>query len=154
MVSVAEYKQLAKKPRKQPEGKQQVRFGSFLKGATFSNNLIYYTYSGAGEKKPMRTAVNQKQKGLRRGDLDYRFEVRSGDIMRLVYIEFKSDKGSLTPDQKAFIAKHEGLQNAKCYMARKAEEGVEILRQEGIIMNEGLTSYTSLGEMLGIVGNN
>lgn len=132
MVSIAEYEALAKPKRKQIEGRQQVRFGSFLRTSKFSNNLIFFTYSASGEKKPMRTAVNQKRKGLQRGEPDYRFEIKDGNSMRLVYIEFKSTKGSLSSEQKQFFANHEGLGNVKCYIARSADEAVRILEQEKI----------------------
>lgn len=135
-ITANQYQQMAKKPRRQPEGTEQRKFGSFLRNAydadKLSEDLIFFTYSASGELKPMKTAVNQKQKGLRKGDPDYRFEINSGGIMRNIYIEMKSQKGSLTPEQKAFFAKHEGLQNAKCYIAKSAEEAVDILKQEGV----------------------
>ena len=133
MVSVSQYKKLLKPKHKQPEGVQQVRFGSFLKSAKLKDNVIFYTYSGAGEKKPMTTAINQKRKGLRRGDLDYRFEIVDNNKLRLVYIEFKSSKGSLTPEQKIFFERHKDLDNATCYIAKSAEEGVEILKMEKLL---------------------
>ena len=133
MVSISQYKKLLKPKRKQPEGVQQVRFGSFLRTANFKENVVFFTYSGAGEKKPMTTAVNQKRKGLRRGDLDYRFEIVDNNKLRLVYIEFKSSKGRLTPEQELFFERHKDLDNATCYIAKSAEEGVEILKTEKLL---------------------
>lgn len=157
-ISIEEYKNLSKDkaPRKQPEGINQRVFGEMLNGIykhKLSPNLIYWTYSGAGEKKPLRTAVNQKRKGLQRGDPDYRFEIKEIEevcesiipgsgiiysltryIQRIVYIEFKSQAGSLSKEQKEFFKKHEGLENVKCYIAKSPEEGIKILIQEGIVI--------------------
>ena len=138
-MNIKEYKAIAK-PRMQHEGIIQVAFGAFLKLAAasgkLSDNLLFYTYSGAGEKKHKTTAINQYRKGLRKGDPDYRFEVKNGDKMRVVYIEFKSQKGSLTPEQKDFFQKHNDLINAKCYLATTVMQARQILIDEQIYIND------------------
>lgn len=143
MVSIAQYKSLVKK-RKQPEGEIQSKFGQMLNGNLkhrLSPNLIYWTYSSAGEKKPIRTAVLQKRKGVIPGDSDYRFEILrksecgcGNDYQYTIYLEFKSQKGSLTPGQKTFKEKHSNIKNVICYYPRSVEEGIKILEKEGILL--------------------
>jgi hypothetical protein len=136
-MNIQEYHNLtAKKPRKQIEGKHQIGLGGLLNGRLkprLNPNLVFWTYSGSGEKKGIKTAVLQKRKGLQRGDFDYRFELRDGDILRIIYLETKTVKGSLTPEQRIFKARHDGLLNAKCYTSKSVEESVEILEKENIL---------------------
>jgi len=124
-------------PRKQIEGKLQRDIGKYLR-TTFtlsaSPNLSYFTYSGAGERKPMRTAVLQKQKGLQKGDFDYRFEINFDNIQHNIYIEAKSEGGTLTAEQKEFMRRKEGLKNSRCYVVQSYWEFIEILKQEKILL--------------------
>ena len=127
---------MQKKPIKQLEGAAQRTFGALLNysyKSRLSPNLIFWTYSGAGEKKSLKTAVLQKRKGLQKGDLDYRFHLVEGDKLKLVLIEFKTTTGNLTPEQKELFKRHEGLENVKCYVARSPEEAINILIKERII---------------------
>ena len=146
-MNIQEYHSLilkkpAKKPRKQIEGKHQRTLGGLLNGRLkplLNPNLVFWTYSPAGEKKSKKTAVLQKIKGLQRGDFDYRFELRDGDILRIVYLETKTAKGSLTPEQRLFKARHDGLLNAKCYTSKSVEESVEILEKENVLLKSQLS---------------
>lgn len=136
MVSIAEYKQLTKKPAKQLEGQHQTTLGSLLNGIykpRLNPDLIFWSYSAAGERKHLKTAVLQKRKGLQKGKPDYEFLLKDGDFLRTVFLETKTTKGSLTPEQKEFFKKHEGLKNVKCRLSKSVAESIEILMQEGVI---------------------
>ena len=139
-MNVQEYRDLVgkvKKPRNQIEGKHQQTLGNLLNGrlrCKLSANLIFWTYSPAGEKKSLKTAVLQKRKGLQKGDLDYRFEIRHGSLLYIVYLETKTTSGNLTTEQKEFIKKKQGLSNAICYTSRNLEESIKILENEKILM--------------------
>jgi hypothetical protein len=139
-MNVKEYHDLlgkTKKPRKQLEGLHQKKLGDLLNGtlkAKISPCLIFWTYSASGEKKPIKTAVLQKRKGLKRGDFDYRFEIREGSFLRMVYLETKTTSGSLTTEQKQFMKKKEGLTNASCYTSKSIEESIKILEDERILL--------------------
>lgn len=135
-MNLTQYKNQPKK-RKQPEGEHQKTLGLMLNGILkprLNPSLIFWTYSGAGERKSLKTGILQKRKGLMRGDFDYRFELREGDIMRVVYIETKSSKGSLNESQKAFQKNHENLENAVCYTSKDIEESLNILKKEKILI--------------------
>ena len=124
------------KPRQQLEGQSQRNFGMLLNGVMryrLSPNLLFWTYSAAGERKGLKTAVLQKRKGMQKGDFDYRFEMSKDGALRVIYIEFKTAKGSLTAEQKIFMARHSGLKNCACYLARSVEEGVGFLEKEGVL---------------------
>jgi hypothetical protein len=136
-MKISEYKATTKKLRKQPEGNHQKTLGLMLNGILkprLNPNIIFWTYSGAGERKSLKTGALQKRKGLMRGDFDYRFEIKEGDIMRVVYIETKSSKGSLNEFQKAFQKNHQNLSNAKCYTSKNIEESLRILKEEKILL--------------------
>lgn len=143
-MNIQEYQNLAtKKPRRQIEGQHQKALGGLLNGALkprLNPNLIFWTYSGSGEKKGIKTAVLQKRKGLQRGDFDYRFEIKDADILRIVYLETKTSKGSLTPEQRLFQARHDGLLNARCYTSKSIEESIQILEKENIITKTPLSN--------------
>lgn len=133
-MKLEDYKKLVKK--KQPEGKLQSEIGAYL-NSTFlmqkSNDLVFFTYSGAGEKKTIKTAVLQKRKGLQKGDFDYRFEIKRGDILHMIYIEIKSQSGALTKEQKQFLKMKENLKNVACYVCVSFYDFIEILKKEKII---------------------
>lgn len=132
-ISISEYNKILgkqSKKRRQPEGLLQTSLGEMLKGIwayRFNPNMIYWTYSGAGERKPLKTGILQKRKGLNKGDFDYRFEFRDGNIMRVVYLEAKSSTGSLTKEQKEFMINHQDLDNVVCGTAKSIEEASEFL---------------------------
>ena len=140
-MNVEEYHALLrekkKKPRKQIEGKHQIKLGTALNGKlkpSLSPNLLFWTYSGAGEYKTIGTAWLQKKKGLMRGDFDYRFEIRDGDLLRIVYLETKTTSGGLTKEQKEFFKKKEGLTNVICYTSKSYDESINILEKEKILL--------------------
>lgn len=125
-ISLKQYNEIINKPkRKQPEGNLQTNLGEMLNGIwsyRLNPNIIYWTYSGAGERKPLKTGVLQKRKGLKKGDLDYRFEIKEQNTMRVVYLELKSGTGSLTKEQKLFIENHKNLDNVICGTAKTMQE--------------------------------
>lgn len=126
-----------KKKYNQIEGQHQRTLGGLLNGS-FKNrlnpNLVFWTYSGSGEYKTIKTASLQKRKGLQKGDFDYRFEIKDGDLLRIVYLETKSGSGSLTKDQKRFKENHENISNCKCYLSNDIEESLNILKQEKVLL--------------------
>jgi len=143
-ISIEEHKNLEnKKKRRQPEGYVQSAFGQCLNGAfryRLSPNLIYWTYSAAGERKSLKTSALQKRKGLQKGDYDYRFEImKKGNCgcnsyyLHIIYLEFKSKKGSLTVEQKTLFEKRKNIENVKCYFPKTVQEGIELLEKEGIL---------------------
>lgn len=141
-MSLAEYraKYLEPKPKKkrnQVEGQFQRNLGQMLNGVwayRLNPQIVFWTYSGAGEYKPIKTAVWQNKKGLKKGDWDYRFEIADGDILRIVYMEAKSITGSLTKEQKEFRAKKEGLKNVKFGIAETMQEAEKFLLDSGIFV--------------------
>jgi len=145
-ISAEDFKKIFAKSRRQPEGKHQQIFGQLLNGIykpSLSQDLAFWTYSAAGEQKPLKTGVLQKRKGMQKGDFDYRFELRerfrgvnSSDVLRIIYIEFKSEAGSLTKEQKIFREKHQGLSNVACYIAKSPEEAIKILQREGVLITK------------------
>ena len=138
-ISIQEYNKLVKTKKRQPEGQLQSTLGRKLNGiwkTRLNPNLVYWTYSGAGEKKPMMTAVMQKRKGLKKGDFDYRFEINKKGVLHMVYLELKSSKGSLTKDQKIFLERHEGLVNVAIGSAKDMKEIEEFLVTNEVLNNE------------------
>ena len=138
-ISIQEYNKLVKTKKRQPEGQLQSTLGRKLNGiwkTRLNPNLVYWTYSGAGEKKPMMTAVMQKRKGLKKGDFDYRFEINKKGVLHMVYLELKSSKGSLTKDQKIFLERHEGLENVAIGSAKDMKEIEEFLVTNEVFINE------------------
>lgn len=139
-ITAAEYRALQKKPRKpmrQIEGAAQRTFGQLLNFSykpRLSPNLAFWSYSGSGERKSLKTGILQKRKGLMRGAPDYFFNIVENGKLHVIYIEFKTSTGSLTPEQKEFFKRHEGLENAKCYLARSPEEAIEICFKERILI--------------------
>lgn len=126
-----------KKPIRQIEGAAQRTFGQLLNFAyrpRLSRNLSWWSYSGAGERKSLKTGGLQKTKGMQKGKPDYEFYLIENGLLYAVFVEFKTSSGSLTVEQKEFFKRHEGLRNVKCYIARSAEEGIEILFKEKILL--------------------
>jgi len=128
MVSVEQYRKMikaTKKKRNQIEGKMQRDLGDMLRGIwayRLNPNLIFWTYSGSGEKKDKTGAYWQYRKGLTKGDLDYRFHLAIDGVLAMVFLETKRPKGSLSREQKNFIKNHEGLSNAQCGVAKNMQE--------------------------------
>ena len=141
---IPELGEAPKKRNRQLEGMEQSLFGQLLNGIyrpRLSKDLIYWTYSGAGEAKSFSTGVMQKRKGLQKGDWDYRFEIAeiskcgcNNRIQRTVYIEFKTKTGSLTKEQKQLLSARQGIDNIACYIAKDVEEGIKILLKEKVLI--------------------
>ena len=90
--------------------------------------LLYYTYSPAGEKRHIRTAVTLKKKGVKRGDPDYRLEFAKDGIQYTLYVEVKRSKRSyMSKEQKAFFEKRSSLKNVKCSVAYGVQDFADIV---------------------------
>lgn len=107
------------------------QIGSYLRAYSRElkdKGLTYYTYSPAGEKRHIRTAVTLKKKGVQRGDPDYRLQFVKNDVMYTLFVEIKRSKRSkLTDEQTTFFNEHENLKNAKCYIAYGLKDFVKIV---------------------------
>lgn len=138
-ISAEEYRKAVekKKPRRQIEGQFQRNLGLMLNGIwayRLNPNLVFWTYSGAGEKKSIKTAVWHKKKGLHKGDWDYRFEIAENGILRLVYMEAKTTSGSLTAEQKIFRQKKEGLKNVTFGIVEDIYKAEKFLLETGVFV--------------------
>jgi hypothetical protein len=141
-ISLKDYKNLIEqktpKKRRQIEGKLQMDIGKMLRGVwsyRLNPNLIFWTYSGAGEKKDPRTTGKwQKIKGLAKGDPDYRFEIIRDETLHLVYLETKTTNGSLTKEQKNFFESHKNLANVTCGVAKDMQEVENLLLKTEIFI--------------------
>ena len=92
--------------------------------------LVYYTYSPAGEKRHIRTAVTLKKKGVQRGDPDYRLEFIKNDVQYVLYVEIKrSTRSKLTKEQQAFFEAKKNVKNVRCYVAYSVEDFANYLKQ-------------------------
>lgn len=58
-----------------------------------SLNCIHWGYSGSGEKRNLITGALLKAKGLKRGEPDYHFYYIKNNLLFVLFIEFKSQKG-------------------------------------------------------------
>lgn len=126
-----------RKPYRQIEGQHQTNLGMLLNGVLrgrMSPKLIFWSYSASGEKKPLKTAILQKRKGLQKGKLDYEFFLNEENNMRAVFLETKTTTGSLTPEQKQFFKSFEEIQNVSCYTSKSIEESIQILEKEKILL--------------------
>jgi hypothetical protein len=96
-------------------------------------NCSFWSYDASGEYRKAVTGGLLKAKGLKPGQSDYLFKTIRNGIAHHIYIEFKTEKGKQSPNQKLFeqscIA-----ENEKYYIARSAHEGVELLIHEKIIL--------------------
>jgi len=92
--------------------------------------LVYYTYSPAGEKRHIRTAVTLKTKGVQRGDPDYRLEFVKDDVQYTLYLEIKrSTRSKLTKEQQAFFEAKKNVKNVRCYIAYSVEDFANYLNK-------------------------
>lgn len=124
-------------PRRQIEGKLQRKVGKYLRTNFLLlklPNVLFFTYSCAGEYKTKKTAGLQKAKGAQKGDWDYRFEVDIDGWQHTIHMEAKSPTGDLTKEQKALRKRKEGLKNVRFYVFESYWEFIEILKKEKIIL--------------------
>jgi len=154
-ITAAEYLNMNKaEPRRynQEEKQLQMAFGRMLtmyeKAGKLSPNLIKWSYIANGEQRPAKTLANGKRfsktacdlkkKGVKRGMADYFFCVEQQfhgfRIAFDLWLEAKSEKGSLTTEQKEFKKNLDGIFNSKFYEFRTVEEGLDILRNEKILL--------------------
>tara|TARA_Y200000002_G_scaffold370142_1_gene365248 strand:+ start:8502 stop:8885 length:384 start_codon:yes stop_codon:yes gene_type:complete len=92
--------------------------------------LAYYTYSPAGEYRNKITAVMLKNKGVQRGDPDYRLEFVKDDVQYVLYVEIKrSIRSKLTKEQQAFFESKKNVKNVRCYIAYSVEDFAHYLNK-------------------------
>ena len=92
--------------------------------------LVYYTYSPAGEYRKKITAIMLKNKGVQRGDPDYRLEFVKDDVQYILYVEIKrSTRSKLTKEQQAFFESKKNVKNVRCYIAYSVEEFANYLNK-------------------------
>ena len=111
-------------------------FAAIVKGYEVFNrlNCSFWSYDASGENRNAKTGALLKAKGLKKGQPDYHFKTLREGITHYIYIEFKTDKGKQSDSQKAFEKDCVGS-NEKYYIARSVEEGLDILKKEGILTN-------------------
>ena len=96
-------------------------------------NVVFWSYDASGEYRNKITGALLKSKGLTAGKADYEFRViKENNICYHIYIEFKTDIGKQSPNQKAFEATCTAINN-KYYIARSVEQGLSVLQKEGIL---------------------
>lgn len=83
--------------RRSPERQLHFAVAAFLRHAMPPD--LPWTHVPAGEARDERTGAKLKMMGLRRGVPDLLFILPTG---RAAFIELKSTKGALSPDQKTF----------------------------------------------------
>ncbi|NBV06682.1 MAG: hypothetical protein EBS06_05540 [Proteobacteria bacterium] len=152
-ISAEEYKEIfaPKKKRNQEESTLQKNFGQILAGyekwGKLSADLVKYSYIANGEQRPAtiingkrwsKTGADLKKKGVKKGVFDYFFCIEREFIKTRIafdiWLEAKSSTGFLTKEQKEFKARAEGIFNIKIFEFRSVEEGLKILKQEGILI--------------------
>jgi hypothetical protein len=95
-------------------------------------NCIHWGYSGSGEKRNLITGALLKAKGLKKGEPDYHFFYKKDNILNILFLEFKSDTGKQSEDQKYFEDKFKNFLNCNYFIARSEREGIDILEALGI----------------------
>jgi hypothetical protein len=126
------------------EGKIHRDFANIVKQYEGYNKLdcLFWTYNASGEKRDKVTGALLKAKGLACGFPDYVFFKKRQVIsvfepeydLKVIFIEFKSEKGKQSESQKEFEAKFSNLQNASYNLAYSVEDGINILIKNKIIL--------------------
>ena len=107
----------------------------YLLENTRNLNCIHWGYSGSGEKRNLITGALLKAKGLKRGEPDYHFYYTKNNLLFVLFLEFKSQKGKQSDEQKHFENKFKGLENCNYFIVKSAKEGIDILKEVGIARN-------------------
>lgn len=116
-------------------------------------NCLFWTYNAGGEKRTPITGALLKAKGLACGFPDYvffsRIQPKGNTYCRVVFIEFKQEKGKQSDSQKEFQAKFncsqeipnlveswqsQDLMNVSYHVCRSVEEGLKVLQHWSIII--------------------
>jgi hypothetical protein len=121
-----------------PLGKEDIihkQFAAMINMYQRMNKLtaVFWSYDASGEHRNKTTGSLLKSKGLTPGKADYEFRtIKEDNICHHIYIEFKTDTGKQLPSQKAFENTCIAANN-RYYIARSVEEGLSILKKEGIL---------------------
>ncbi len=95
-------------------------------------NCQHYSYDASGEKRDLKTGALLKAKGLKPGAADYSFKMIKDNIAHYTYIEFKTQKGKQSDNQKLF-EKGCCADNEDYYIVRSVNEAITILEEKRII---------------------
>jgi hypothetical protein len=95
-------------------------------------NCSFWSYDASGENRTLQTGALLKAKGLRPGKSDYEFKIVKSGIAYHIYIEFKTETGKQSPNQKLFEESCRAV-NESYHIARSVQDGLKILEEEGII---------------------
>lgn len=110
------------------------QFGGLMKQYEFLNqlNCSFWSYDSSGENRNQATGALLKAKGLRPGKSDYEFKICKDGIAHHVYIEFKTEKGKQSDNQKLFEESC-SASNEHYYIARSIPDAINILEDHNII---------------------
>jgi len=118
------YKAKPKRKRKSPEADEQRLFFHLIN--CFHKDLRpYIWHTPNGGSRDVREAINLKKMGVLKGVWDVTVSIPRGGWAGM-YIEFKSDTGKLTKEQKEFEERMS--QHYACFVARNAETALEVLK--------------------------
>lgn len=110
------------------------QFGGLMKRYDGLNqlNCQWFSYDASGEYRNEKTGALLKAKGLNPGKSDYEFKVCQDDIAHHIYIEFKTEKGKQSENQKLFEQTC-NASNEHYYIARSVPQALDILTKHNII---------------------
>jgi hypothetical protein len=114
----------------------QKQFGTLIKRyeGLRKLNCSWWSYDSSGEYRTLKTGALLKAKGLRPGKSDYEFKYTKDNISHHVYIEFKTEKGKQSDNQKAF-EKTCDADNEHYYIVRSIVEAMNVLSTHNILDN-------------------
>lgn len=96
------------------------------------NHFDFFHIPNGGSRKSSIEGYHFKLLGVKPGVPDYMFSWSDGDTPDFGFIEFKTKKGTLSKSQKEFKEKCRFM-NVKNEMARSEEDGINILKQWGVL---------------------
>ena len=120
-----------------PEDKIHVNFGQLVQQYDFYRklkNCPFWSYQPFGEQRSKLTGGLLKKKGTKKGVPDYLFIKDNKGTAEMVWLEFKAEKGKQSVEQFDFEVNCQHLKNMSYYLPRSVEEGLNALRQEGILI--------------------
>lgn len=117
-----------KKARKAPEAQIQRSVVAFLALQESLGRLLYFHVPNGGHRNP-RTGANMKRLGTRAGVPDLCVIPKVGPV---IFIEMKSDKGTLEESQEAWLEKLP-LFGCPVAVCRSLDEVRQFLFQTGVI---------------------
>jgi len=128
-----------RKPRKLgigAEDKIHINFGQLIQRYKFYNKLKapIATYMPFGEQRSAKTGALLKKKGTIKGVPDWLFIKDEEGSAKMIWLEFKAEKGVQSNEQFDFETNCQHFKNMKYYLPRSVAEGIKILEQEGILL--------------------